>query len=201
MSLLAGTRLAAIDTETTGFDPAQGHAVIEVACVSLDGGEIAEAWDTLVDPGRSIPADAAAIHGIDDAMVRGAPDGAAVAAELARRAAGRVLVFHHAAFDLPFLAALLRRAGRPPLWNPVLDTLGLARSLFEPGGNSLAALAVRLGLPPETRHRARGDALTTARLLQALAPRWEAERNVRTIAELAAASQDVLRLTSRRPRC
>ncbi len=201
MSLLDGARLAAVDTETTGFDPAQGHAVIEVACVVLEDGAIGEAWDSLVDPGRSIPPDAAAIHGITDAMVHGAPDAASVGAELARRCAGCVLVFHHAAFDLPVLAALMRRGGRPPLWNPVLDTLGLARSLFEPGGNSLAALAARLGLPPEPRHRARGDALTTARLLQALAPRWEAERGVRSVAELAAASQDVLRLTGRRPRC
>ncbi len=42
MSLLAGTRLAAIDTETTGFDPAQGHALIELACVTLDDGEIVD---------------------------------------------------------------------------------------------------------------------------------------------------------------
>jgi DNA polymerase III epsilon subunit-like protein len=117
-----------------------------------------------------------------------------------RRCAGRTLVFHNAAFDLPFLAALMRKAGRPPLLCPVVDTLGLARGLFDQGGNSLGALAVRLGLPPEPAHRALGDALTTARLFQALAARWENERGVRSIAELAAASQDVLRLAVRRPR-
>jgi len=140
------------------------------------------------------------VHGITDAMVRAAPGPAAVAAELERRCAGLALVFHNAAFDLPFLAALMRRGGRPPLLHAVVDTLGLARGLFDQGGNSLGALAARFGLPAETRHRALGDALTTARLLQVLAARWESERGVRTVAELAAASQDALRLTSRRAR-
>lgn len=200
MSLFDGARLVALDTETTGFDPAQGHALVEVASVILDEGRIGETWSTLTDPGRAIPAEASGVHGITDAMVRGAPGPAAVATALEPRCAGRTLVFHNAAFDLPFLAAALRRAGRPPLANPVLDTLGLARGLFDVGGNALGALAARLGLPAERSHRALGDALTTARLLQVLGERWEREKGVRTLAELAAASQDVLRLTNRRPR-
>ena len=82
----------------------------------------------------------------------------------------------------------------------MVDTLGLARGLFDMGGNALGALAERLGLPAETSHRALGDALTTARLLLVLGERWEREKGVRSVAELAAASQDVLRLTNRRPR-
>jgi DNA polymerase III epsilon subunit family exonuclease len=200
MSLLDGTRLEVLDTETTGLDPGQGHGLVEVACVALEGGEIGESWSTLVNPGRPIPADATAVHGISDAMVRDAPPAAPVAAEVRQRCGDHPLVFHHAAFDLPFLAALMRQGGQPPLLGPVIDTLGLARGLFDPGGNALGALAARLGLPHEPAHRALGDALTTARLLQALAARWEAERGVRTVAELAAASQDTLRLTGRRPR-
>jgi DNA polymerase III epsilon subunit family exonuclease len=200
MSLFDGTRLAVLDTETTGLDPAQGHGVVEVACVTLDDGEIAEAWSTLVAPGRPIPPDAAAVHGITDAMVRDAPRPAEVAGELERRCAGRGLVFHHAAFDLPFLVALMRQGGHPPLLNPIVDTLGLARGLFDGGGNSLQMLAARFALPPERAHRALGDALTTARLLKVLSSRWEKERGVQTLAELAAASQDALRLASRRPR-
>ena len=123
-----------------------------------------------------------------------------MAAGLAERCAGRTLVLHNAAFDLPFLAVTMRQGGRPPLLNPVVDTLGLARGLFDVGGNALGALAARLGLPAETSHRALGDALTTARLLRVLGERWEREKGVRTLAELAAVSQDVLRLTNRRPR-
>jgi DNA polymerase III epsilon subunit family exonuclease len=200
MTLFDGTRLAVLDTETTGLDPAQGHGLVEVACVALDDGEIGQTWSTLVNPGRPIPPDASAVHGITDLMVRDAPGPVVVAAELESRCAGRTLVFHNAAFDLPFLAALLRKAGRPPLFHAIVDTLGLARGLFDQGGNSLGALAVRFGLPAEAAHRALGDALTTARLLRVLAARWESERGARTVAELAAASQDALRLTSRRSR-
>ena len=200
MTLFDGTRLAVLDTETTGLDPGQGHGLVEVACVMLEGGEIGEAWSTLVNPGRPIPPDAAAVHGITDLMVRDAPGPAVVAAELEWRCAGLPLVFHNAAFDLPFLAVLMRRGGRLPFLHAVVDTLGLARGLLDQGGNSLGSLATRFGLPAEAKHRALGDALTTARLLQVLAARWESERGVRTVAELAAASQDALRLTSRRVR-
>jgi DNA polymerase-3 subunit epsilon len=92
----------------------------------------------------------------------------------------------------------MRRSGERPLLNPVVDTLGLARGLFEGGGNSLAALAARLGLPAQTAHRALGDALTTAHLFLRLARRWEEERDTGSLAELAAASQDELRRTARR---
>ncbi len=200
MTLLDGARLAVLDTETTGLDPGLGHGLVEVAWVALDDGEIGETWTTLVNPGRPIPPDASAVHGITDPMVRDAPVPAAVAAELERRCAGRTLVFHNAAFDLPFLAALLRAGGRLPLSHPVVDTLGLARGLGDPGSNSLVALASRFKLPPEAAHRALGDALTTARLLRVLAARWESDRGVRTVAELAAASLDAIRLTNRRPR-
>jgi DNA polymerase III epsilon subunit family exonuclease len=200
MTLFDGSRIAVLDTETTGLDPGLGHVLVEVACVLLDGGEIGETWSTLVDPGRPIPPDASAVHGITDPMVRGAPGPAVVAAELESRCADRTLVFHNSAFDLPFLAALRRSGGGPPRFPAIVDTLGLARGLGDPGSNSLGALAVRFGLPAEAAHRALGDALTTARLLQVLAARWESTRGVRTVAELAAASQDALRLTSRRSR-
>jgi DNA polymerase III subunit epsilon len=200
MTLFDGVRLAVLDTETTGLDPGQGHRVIEVAGIALDAGEIGDAWSTLVNPGRPIPPDASAVHGITDLMVRDAPSPAVVAAELEARCAGRTLVFHNAAFDLPFIDVLMRSGGRGPLLHAVVDTLGLARGLFGQGGNSLGALATRFGLPPAATHRALGDALTTARLLQVLAARWENERGVHAIAELAAASQDALRLTSRRSR-
>lgn len=188
----------AVDTETTGLNPADGHALIEVATVSLTDGAIAETWSSLVQPGRAIPPDATAVHGITDAMVAQAPPPAEVAAELRRRCGDRTLVFHNVSFDLPFLNAGMRLAGQPLLFNAIVDTLGLARGLPGEGGNSLGALAERFGLPREPRHRALGDALTTARLFLALAGRWEKERGVRSLPELAAASQDVLRQSGSR---
>ena len=198
MSLLSGATLLAVDTETTGFDVSRGARIVEVARVAIVGGAIAEEWSSLVHPGRPIPEDAAKIHGITDAMVADAPRAAGVGRLLREACADLPLVFHNAPFDLPFLRTLFEEAGAPPLANPIVDTLGLARGLAPGGGNSLGAVAARLQLPAETAHRALGDTRTTARLLVRLAARWEAERGIRSLAELAAVSQDVVRLTARR---
>jgi DNA polymerase III epsilon subunit-like protein len=105
---------------------------------------------------------------------------------------------HNASFDLPFLQRLVALAGRRPLWNPVVDTLGLARGLYGSGGNRLEELAPRHGVALERAHRALPDARAAAGMLLALAPVWERERGVRSLAELAAVSWDALRLNARR---
>jgi DNA polymerase III epsilon subunit family exonuclease len=193
-----GQRVLAVDTETTGLNPTDGHGLVEVATVVIGEAELGETWSSLVRPARPIPPDASAVHGITDAMVADAPPPEIVAGTLRDRCAGQMLVFHNASFDLPFLNDLMRRAGLPPLLNPIIDTLGLARGLGGPGSNSLGALAARLGLPRETQHRALGDARTTARLLLELVGPWQTERNVGSLAELAAVSQDMMRLSGAR---
>lgn len=200
MSPFEAAPIAVIDTETTGLDPAFGHAVVEVACIAMGPGAGLEPWSSLVRPGRPVPPDAAAVHGITDAMVADAPPPEAVARALRPRLEGRTLVFHNAAFDLPFLQALLRSAGEPPAWNPVVDTLGLARGLADLRQHGLQSLARHYALPLEPAHRALGDALTTARLFAVLARRWQQERGIASLAELAAASQDAIRLPRAAPR-
>ena len=141
MPILNGAELVAVDTETTGFDVTQGHRLVEGAAVRNEGGALGETWSSLIGPGRPFPAEASAVHGITDAMVADAPGPDAVAAELRARAGDHALVFHNAPFDLPFLIALLREGRQPPLFNPIVDTLGLARGLFGVGSNALGALA------------------------------------------------------------
>lgn len=198
MSLLSGVTVLAVDTETTGMSPAEGHRLVEVAHVTVTDGAIAAEWSSLVNPARPIPPDATRVHGIRDDMVASAP-GMAEVGQALRAACGELpLVFHNAPFDLPFLIHLFREAGAPPLVNPIIDTLGLARGLFGTGSNALGALATRLQLPSETAHRALGDTRTTARLFVELAGRWEREKGIRSLMELAALSQDVMRATARR---
>jgi len=193
---LAESRVLAIDVETTGFSPREGHALIEIAIVTIERGTLADAWSSLVKADRPIAAGVVDGHGIDDAMLHDAPDAAEVARRFRDRCDDHPLVFHNAGFDLGFLRPFLRGAHAAPLTAPVIDTVGLARGLLGPGANSLGALSEALGIPAEVRHRAEGDARTTARLLLALAPRWERAHGVRTVAELAATSQDLVRLGS-----
>lgn len=198
MGLLAGRTLFAVDTETTGMSPADGARLVEVARVAIVDGALGEGWSSLMNPGVRIPPDATRVHGITDAMVANEPNATDVGRVLREALADTPLVFHNAPFDLPFLRHLFLVAGVPPLANPVVDTLGLARGLFSGGGNALGALTQKLGLPMETAHRALGDTRMTARLFLALVERWERDKGVRSLDELAAASADVMRVTARR---
>lgn len=198
MSILSGHHILALDTETTGMNPADGHRLVEVARVAIVDGVLGEEWSTLVNPARPIPPDATRVHGIRDDMVASAPSQTDVGRTLREACGDLPLVFHNAPFDLPFLLHLFRAAGAPPLLNPIVDTLGLARGLFGTGSNSLGPLAQKLGVAGETAHRALGDTRMTARVFVELAGRWEKEKGVRSLLELAAISQDVIRATARR---
>jgi DNA polymerase III epsilon subunit family exonuclease len=197
MALLGGQRIVVVDIETTGFSSAN-DSIVELACVTIESGAVTDTWSSLVQAGRPIPPEATRIHGITDAMLASAPSAPEVAKPFRERCGDATLAIHNSAFDLPFLETLLRRHGAAPLYNPVIDTLGLARGLFGQGGNSLGELTRRLEIRHASAHRALGDAQATAGLLLVLAPRWEAEKGIASLAELAAVSLDAIRLTSKR---
>ncbi|MGZ5719194.1 MAG: 3'-5' exonuclease [Burkholderiales bacterium] len=98
-------RYAVVDVETTGLSIYRDR-VVEIGCVLVDGGAIADQWSTLVDPGIPIPGRASAIHGITDADVDGAPDFDDALAMLRRKVGRRTIAAHNATFDLAFLAPL-----------------------------------------------------------------------------------------------
>jgi len=197
VSVLSGGLLA-LDVETTGWETAPDHGIIEIAWVAIDDGDIGASWSSLVGPSRPIAADAVQVHGITEAELADAPEPSTFAAELRAACEGRTLVFHNAGYDLPRIGRMLAACGRRPLTEPVVDTLGLARGLDGSGENALGALVQRLGLAASPSHRALDDARATAEVLLALAPRWERERGIASLDALAAASQDVLRIGSRR---
>ncbi|MBY0561442.1 exonuclease domain-containing protein [Hyphomicrobium sp.] len=65
--------LKVIDLETTGLDPVN-DAIIEIASIDLKaGGTFVNAQSTLVNPGRPIPPESSAVHGIIDADVVQSP--------------------------------------------------------------------------------------------------------------------------------
>lgn len=155
-----------LDTETTGFHPFGGDEIISLAAVRLaDGAE----FESLVNPGRSIPPQITDLTGIADSDVRTAPKVLTVLEDFFRWAGASVLVAHCIDFDRAFVSAQLRQAGRLRWTHPVLDTMVLSKALFASWGDyRLEHCASRLETVVEARHTARGDAQTTARLLQAL---------------------------------
>jgi DNA polymerase-3 subunit epsilon len=158
--------LVALDVETTGLSPGQGHRVVEIALVRREPGGARHPYAVLVDPECPIPPEASRIHGIVDDHLIGAPTFSGVVDEVLSRLAGAVLVAHNAPFDLSFLDAELERVGRPRPAGPVLDTLPLARRYFRFPTNDLGTVCRCLGVPLEGAHRAAADAAATLDVLE-----------------------------------
>ena len=168
---LAALPFVVFDTETTGLDPAR-DALVQIGAVRVLNGRIleGEAFETLVDPGRPIPAASSRVHGITAGMVAGAPAPGPAVAAFHRFARAETLVAHNAPFDL---AILSRHAEGIAFDAPVLDTVLLSAALFgESAEHTLDAIAGRLGVTIDAaaRHTAMGDAVATAGVLLAMIP-------------------------------
>jgi DNA polymerase III epsilon subunit family exonuclease len=180
---LVRQRFVALDLETTGLDPRR-DTIVSLAAIPFVGGVPAGGYVTFVDPGRAIPPESTAIHGVTDAMVRGAPPLERVLREAEPVFGDAVLVGHNVGFDVAVLARARRICRLPRLRNPALDTGRLAAGLHPEWGDfSLERLAERLGVDVVARHTADGDALTAGRIFVALLPELEARR-LRTVSEL-----------------
>ena len=163
---LSDLSFVVFDTETTGLSPRGGDEIVQIAGLRIVNGRIlhGETFETLVDPGRSIPAASTRVHHISDDMVRGAPDIAEAGRQFHDFCRGSVLVAHNAPFDLAFLRLKEEVMGRR-FDNPVLCTVLMSAGLFDHSGqHTLDALCDRFGvhIPPEARHTAMGDAVATA---------------------------------------
>ncbi|SDC94779.1 3'-5' exonuclease [Ruegeria marina] len=170
---LNALNFAVFDTETTGLLPHKDE-IVQIGAVRVVKGRIVpgERLDLLVDPGRPIPPASTRVHGVSDAMVRGAPDIVAAARQFHHFSRDSVIVAHNAPFDMAFLR---RHAKRCELeWqHPILDTVLLSAVLFGASEtHTLDALCDRLGvtIPAELRHTALGDAQATAEVLCRMLP-------------------------------
>ena len=178
--LLADATFVAFDLETTGMDPRLDRVVALGAVRFTPEGDIAATLEEIVHPGRPIPAQAVAVHGIDDDAVRGRPALEDVLVTFRGFIGDAVPVTYMGAFDLAFLRVPLRRARQPAL-ERVLDTAVLAARLLAPMPElSLEALCARLGIPADGRHTAVGDARLAARIFLQLLPLLH-KRGARTL--------------------
>lgn len=160
VEVLPSCEVVIVDTETTGRGAEARVCEIGLARVDLATGKLLEEREQLLDPGIPIPADATAVHGITNGMVRGMPRLDAIAPQVRDWIGGRPLLAHNATFDRTMLA----QSGGA-LDGPWHDTLAWARAAL-PGATShaLQNLATYLKLPRGTAHRALGDVRTTAAL-------------------------------------
>jgi DNA polymerase-3 subunit epsilon len=162
---MEGMREIIFDTETTGLDPRTGDRMVEIGCIEMFN-RIAtgRTFHAYYNPGRPMPAEAEAVHGLSDVFLADKPQFAHRLEELLEFIADSPLIAHNAGFDFGFLDAELRICGHPPVCRTrMIDTVALAR-VRHPGAKlSLDALCSRYGI--DRSHRTKHGALLDAELL------------------------------------
>jgi DNA polymerase-3 subunit epsilon len=149
-------RFVILDLETTGATPSY-HRITEVALIRYEYGVETERWQTLVNPGVSIPSFITRLTGITNEMVQGAPTFEDIASILYDYLDGAVLAAHNVRFDYGFLKSEYLRLGAV-LRKKAICTVKLSRKLYpHHDGHSLDAIMARHGLACSARHRAMGD--------------------------------------------
>jgi DNA polymerase III subunit epsilon len=182
----AAARYAVIDSELTGLDPRR-DAIVSLGGLRMAGGRIvlADRFYEEVQPTCALTAESIVLHGITPEDVRGRPGIGAVLEEFSAFCSTDILIGHFIEIDLGFLRVAYKKAGLPPIDNPVVDTWPLYDWLSSrtPNDNGpglprlqdrhLPALARALGVPSRAEHNALGDAFVTAQVFQRLLRRLE----------------------------
>lgn len=167
--LIEECAFAVVDVETTGGSSRLHDRITEIAIVLVCGERRELVFESLINPGRSIPGFISSITGITDHMVRAAPRFEEVCDRVLDALAGRIFVAHNVRFDWAFVSSELRRTRGVRLDGPRLCTVRLARRLVPAAEScSLGALSYFFGFENQARHRAAGDALVTGQLLHRL---------------------------------
>ena len=164
-----------IDTETTGVGPNDG--IVEISVIDHDGSVLV---DRLVKPVGLIPAEAMAIHGITNEMVREALRWDAVWPEVEAALSNRAVGIYNADFDLRML-----RQSHQKNWLRWYDPEGSAffcimklyaqfygewnsrRGGYRWQSLEAAGRQCRIALP--NSHRAKDDTLLTRAVLEYMA--------------------------------
>jgi DNA polymerase III epsilon subunit family exonuclease len=183
--LLEQATYVVVDLETTGLRPGSAQ-ICEIGAVRVRCLELEAEFETLVDPGMPLGPGVAALTGLSNRQLHGAPRPGVAVHRFLAFAGDAVLVAHNARFDLAFLDRETLRLTGSRLANPVVDTVALARRLL--AGRvpraSLAQLSLFLGTSVQPCHRALPDAQATAEVLLALIGLAQ-ERGAETVADLA----------------
>ena len=154
------------DTETTGLDPVQGDRLVEIGCIEMiNRFPTGKVFHRYLNPERDMPDGAFKIHGLSIEFLTDKPRFAEVVEELVVfLGEDALLVAHNAQFDLTFLNAELKRAGKSEVSRDrLVDTLMLARRKHPGSPNRLDDLCLRYRI--DNSRRTKHGALLDAELL------------------------------------
>ncbi len=177
--------LAVFDLETTGVD-VNNDRIVSLA-VGWHNGAAWQCKEMRFNPGRPIPAEATAVHGISDADVADKPAFVDVASRVIECFKGcDVAGFNCRSFDVPMLSAEFKRCGIE--WpTPDVKIVDVFKIYNRKEPRTLGA-AVRLycGREHENAHNATADVVACLDILEEQAKRYGCS----TLDELAALERD-----------
>ena len=158
-------RRIALDTETTGLNPLNGHRIVEIGCVELDDNiPTGEEWHIYLNPERDVPEAAEAVHGLSSKFLSDKPLFKEISDELLSFLGDAELVIHNAKFDIGFLNNELKLVNKPIInIENTIDTVILARKTIPGAAASLDALCKRFNI--DLSRREKHGALLDAQLL------------------------------------
>ncbi|GHC51747.1 DNA polymerase III subunit epsilon [Neogemmobacter tilapiae] len=144
-----------MDTETTGFEPSEGHKLVEIGAIELwNHLPTGKVYHQYINPQRMMPKEAFEVHGLGDDFLRDKPLFSHVAQAFWDFIGDAPLVIHNAAFDMKFLNAELMPLGFPRLPDSrAIDTVMMARKKFPGSPASLDALCRRFGIDNSKREK------------------------------------------------
>ena len=143
-----------LDTETTGLDPKTGDRIVEIGAVELMNHlPTGRTYHQYINPERPMPKEAFDVHGLGDDFLRDKPKFAQIVQDFVDFIGDDAkLVIHNAQFDMKFLNAELKWAGRAVMpYSRAVDTLEIARNKFPGAQNSLDALCRRFRIDNSNR--------------------------------------------------
>jgi DNA polymerase III subunit epsilon len=140
-----------LDTETTGLSPSTGDRIVELGCVELLNRKLTgNNKHYYLNPERESDEGALRVHGLTTEFLSDKPKFAEIADDfLAYIAGADEIIIHNAPFDVGFLEAELKRAGKNRFTSvvaKVVDSLDMAKHQYPGKRNSLDALCDRLGV-------------------------------------------------------
>lgn len=157
--------IVVLDFETTGLSPDQGDRAIEIGAVRIEGGQVVDSFQRLMNPGRRVSQFIVEYTGITNEMLSGAPSCEEAMSEFSEFMGGSNLLAHNASFDKRFLDAELQMISKTYTGSFVCSLL-LSRRIYQNAPNhKLATLVDYANIESGGNyHRALYDSEMTAKL-------------------------------------
>lgn len=154
-----------LDTESTGFEPSEGHRVVEIGCLELiNKMPTGRIYHQYINPERDMPEAAFNVHGLSEDFLKDYPLFREIYPAFLDFIEDSPLVIHNARFDMKFLNAELDWARGPKIpFGRAIDTLFMARQQFPGSPANLDALCRRFNV--DNTGRKKHGALLDAELL------------------------------------